>query len=122
MGRLSRFFNENVEKESPNLPKVEWWQKLNKLFELEDSFYKQVRDAVAASNWEDYGIYSGLAKESLQQIWDSIEKVDNAAKPETERKKLPNLPEVQSLCAKQSTPFVVGHALYTWWQKLKNAR
>jgi hypothetical protein len=119
MGRLSRFFNENVEKENYNLPKVEWWQKLNKLFEIEESFYKQVREAVAANNWEDYGIYSGLAKESLQQIWDSIEKVDNSAKPVTEKKKLPDLPEVEGLCAKQNISFVMGHALYTWWQQLK---
>ncbi|TAK05824.1 sel1 repeat family protein, partial [bacterium] len=41
MGRLSRFFNENVTKENPNLPKVVWWEKLNKLFEIEESFYKQ---------------------------------------------------------------------------------
>jgi hypothetical protein len=119
MGRLSLYFDENVTKKTPNLPKVAWWEKLKKLFEIEESFYKQAREAFATNDLEDYEIYSGLARESLQQIWDSIEKVDNAAKPVTEKKKLPNLPEVQGLCAKQNIPFVMGHALYTWWQKLK---
>jgi hypothetical protein len=102
MGHLSRFITESVEKENPNLPIVEWWQKLSKLLEIEESFYKQVREAVTANNWADSGIYSGLAKESLQQICDSIEKADSVGKPATEKQDLPHLPRV------------------AWWQKLKN--
>ena len=102
MGRLSRFFTESVEKENPNLPIVEWWQKLNKLLEIEESFYKQVREAVAANNWVDSRIYSGLAKESLQQIWDSVEEVDAVGKPATVKEDRPHLPKV------------------SWWQKVKS--
>ena len=35
MGRLSRFLNENGLVQNSGLPKVAWWQKLEKLFEIE---------------------------------------------------------------------------------------
>jgi len=76
MGRLSRFLTDNVLVENSKPPKISWWQKLGKLFELEESFYTQARDAVMANQQENFEIYSGLAKEALQQISDSIEKVE----------------------------------------------
>ena len=78
MGRLSRFFNENsTEEKRSKLPEVAWWQKLKKLFEIEESFYKHAKEAFAADNLGDYEIYSGLAKEALDQVQSAIEKVDN---------------------------------------------
>jgi len=74
MWRLSRFLNDNVLVENSNLPKVAWWQKLKKLFEIEESFYKQAREAFASNNLDDCEIFSGLAKEVLEQIRNSVEK------------------------------------------------
>jgi len=93
MGRLDRFVNDNVTKENPTLPKVEWWLRLNKLFEIEESFYKQIRGAVAENNLQDIKIYSGLAKEALHQIWDSIEEAGSPTKPTTEKQNVSNSPK-----------------------------
>lgn len=76
MGRLSRFLNENVLVENTNLPKISWWQKLKKLFEIENSYYQQAKDAFAAQDFENYEICSELAKSALDQIGNSIEKAD----------------------------------------------
>lgn len=102
MWRLSRFLDENVLVENSKLPKVAWWQKLKNLFEIEESFHKQTREAFAANNFENYEIYSGLAKEALQQICDSVEKADAVGKPATEKEDRPHLPKV------------------SWWQKVKS--
>lgn len=98
MARLSRFFNENVTRENvTNLPEVGWWKKLKKLFEIEESFYKQSREAFATKDFDDFSIYSGLAREALQQIWDSIEKEDKAAANATTEKNIPTLPNAQTV-------------------------
>jgi len=94
MARLSRFFNENnTEEKRFTLSELAWWQKLKKLFEIEESFYKQAKEAFAAENLADYEIYSGLAKDALQQISDSIERVDKASEPVPEKTVLPSLPK-----------------------------
>lgn len=101
MGRLSRFLNEKVLVENANLPKVPWWQKLKKLFEIEEAFYKQAREAFAENNLADHEIYSGLAKEALEQIRSSIEKTNNPTEPTTEKHNFSNSPKA------------------AWWQRLK---
>ena len=77
MGRLARFYNENIiEEKFPDVPEVAWGQKLKKLFEIEESFYKQAKEAFAGQERENFEIYSGLATEALDQIRNSVEKAD----------------------------------------------
>ena len=102
---LARFLDENVTEEKlANLPKIAWWQKLKKLFEIEESFSKQSREAYAANNWEDYEIYTGLAKNALQQIRDSTEKVGKTTNPVAEKSNLPSLPNAQTVTEHKTRP------------------
>ena len=87
--------------ENPNLPKVVWWQEQKKLFEIEESYFKQAREAYAAGKLEDYKIYSGLANEALRQTLDSVQETDDVTKRPTREQNLSNLPKT------------------TWWQRLK---
>jgi hypothetical protein len=112
MGRLSRFFNENsTEEKRSKLPEVAWWQKLKKLFEIEESFYKHAKEALAADNLGDYEIYSGLAKEALDQIRSAIEKVDNPS--------LVGGPEVGTESAQKRKPWpdLLGKVVEFYFQK-----
>jgi len=67
-GMASPFFERKFFVENANLPKVSWWQKLKKLFEIEESYYKQARESFAANNLDDVQIYSGLARTACSRF------------------------------------------------------
>jgi hypothetical protein len=92
MAQLFNFIGENnTEDNRSNFPELAWWQKVRKLFEIEESFYKQAKEAFAAANRIESEIYSGLATDALRQISDAIEKVNKTTYPETETNNVPKL-------------------------------
>ena len=98
MRRLARFYNEHIiDEKFPDVPEVAWGQKLKKLFEIEESFYKQAQEAFARQERENFEIYSGLAAEALDQIRNSVEKADTPVAASIENNSEPTQEQTPSL-------------------------